>query len=252
MAGGSREMNAASQTTGAATAPFSEAHGTLLLAAVSGFVDTAGFILLLNIFTAHVTGNFVLAGAAFAGLGEHALWVRLGLVPVFMLAVMAASALGAARARSGGDAFARLLVVEAVALFAHAGFGIALDRGRGATPSEAFLFIVAAPAVIAMGVQNAFMRELLKTYAPTTMMTGNLTQFSLDLLAWLRATAAERAAGLSQRLGRDARVLGGFLLGAILGALGAVYLRFWSALAPALLVLALAIVASRATRSISR
>jgi uncharacterized membrane protein YoaK (UPF0700 family) len=41
-----------------------------LLGFVAGFVDTAGFLGLQGLFTAHVTGNFVTLGAALV-LGTH-------------------------------------------------------------------------------------------------------------------------------------------------------------------------------------
>ena len=59
---------------------------SVLLAAVAGFVDTVGFIALFGLFTAHVTGNFVLIGAALAGSGDGLL-AKLLALPVFMLVV---------------------------------------------------------------------------------------------------------------------------------------------------------------------
>jgi uncharacterized membrane protein YoaK (UPF0700 family) len=40
-----------------------------ILAFVAGYVDTLGFVALFGLFTAHVTGNFVLIGAEIAGVG---------------------------------------------------------------------------------------------------------------------------------------------------------------------------------------
>ena len=40
-----------------------------VLAAIAGYVDTLSFVALFGLFTAHVTGNFVLIGAETAGFG---------------------------------------------------------------------------------------------------------------------------------------------------------------------------------------
>jgi purine-cytosine permease-like protein len=51
------------------------AHGLIksedtVLAAIAGYVDTLSFVALFGLFTAQVTGNFVLIGAGFAGYGQ--------------------------------------------------------------------------------------------------------------------------------------------------------------------------------------
>src|SRR3546814_3332371 len=58
------------------------------LAFVAGFVDVVGFVALFGLFTAHVTGNFVLIGAEIvhSGVGVVA---KLFALPVFIVMVVA-------------------------------------------------------------------------------------------------------------------------------------------------------------------
>lgn len=88
---------------------------TALLSWVAGFVDTAGFIGLDRLFPAHVTGNLEVAAAALVGAGGERAWVRLGVIPVFMAAVVLATVL----LRRGIRLWA-LVVLEAWLLLAHA------------------------------------------------------------------------------------------------------------------------------------
>jgi uncharacterized membrane protein YoaK (UPF0700 family) len=80
--------------------------------------------------------------------------------------------------------------------------------------------LAAMLVVFAMGLQNAFGRLFTKeNYDPTTVMTGNVTQATLDVVAWLRAPdhTAEQAAALRKQL----LVIGAFLLGCLAGAIAA-------------------------------
>ena len=60
----------------------------VLLAYISGFVDTLSFIALFGLFAAHITGNFVLIATSLAEM-HHGLWMKLLAVPVFIAAAMA-------------------------------------------------------------------------------------------------------------------------------------------------------------------
>jgi uncharacterized membrane protein YoaK (UPF0700 family) len=189
----------------------------VVLGAVAGYVDTAGFLALLQIFTAHVTGNLVLAGAAIANERTDNVMVRLALLPVFGLAVVLAVVVDR-RARARGRAsLLPLLVVETAWLAAFTVLGKALED-RLLTESWA-LFVVGAAGVAAMGVQNALAR-LAIAGPPTTVMTGNVTQLAIDLVDTLAPTGdvahREQARG---RLGQHGGLIAGFVVGAAAGAL---------------------------------
>jgi uncharacterized membrane protein YoaK (UPF0700 family) len=85
--------------------------------------------------------------------------------------------------------------------------------------------VLLVSAVAAMGFQNTFMREAVGTTCPTTVMTGNLTQFIIELVdLFLQRLFGERERrAASEREKADARLrlvgsaLGGFVGGAALG-----------------------------------
>ena len=56
------------------------------LSFVAGYVDTVGFIALFGLFTAHVTGNFVLIGSELARSSSNVL-LKLLVFPAFIVAV---------------------------------------------------------------------------------------------------------------------------------------------------------------------
>jgi hypothetical protein len=74
-----------------------------LLSFNGGFVDTAGFLGLQGLFTAHVTGNFVTLGAALV-FGTHGVIGKLLALPEFVLVVVLARVIGLALRRRGLDA----------------------------------------------------------------------------------------------------------------------------------------------------
>src|ERR1700742_1126982 len=72
----------------------------LLLSLNAGFVDTAGFLALQGLFTAHVTGNFVTLGAALV-LGTSGALANLLALPVFCMVVVASRMFSFALPRMG-------------------------------------------------------------------------------------------------------------------------------------------------------
>jgi uncharacterized membrane protein YoaK (UPF0700 family) len=184
---------------------------TLLLTAIAGFCDTITFVAADRIFSAHVTGNFIVfAYQMIKGAGPED-WIKLITFPVFVLAVIVG---GWISSRFKNNHF--LLCCEGIILIL-AGI-LAYSSATTGTPLLTVqMYVVTMMIVFAMGFQNAFGKLYVKeTHGPTTMMTGNVTQFSLDLGALLSSGFADMSylTGLKKGL----VTLGGFLLGCVLGA----------------------------------
>lgn len=221
---------------------------TAVLGWVAGYADTAGFLGLNGLFTAHVTGNLVVAGAEIAGQGGEAVWVRLGVIPVFMAAVAVTTALSRVRQLPLSD----LLWFETGGLLFFAGAGVEAIPQPHQNPSAIAMLAVGGAGVFAMGVQNALMREALGTLAPTTVMTGNLTQFTMDMIQLTLVGTGARSdysapklREIRSRASKFGNALFGFVLGAALGAVMMRWCGFWSILLPAGAIALLAIDARR-------
>lgn len=191
-----------------------------LLALAAAYVDTCGFIGLFGLFTAHVTGNFVLIGAELVG-EQHDILSKLLALPVFLLAVVATAQAEAVLLRRQARAAAWLLAAEALLIVAAAWAFHAM--GAPAAADDAATFVIGYLLVAAMGVQNALMRTSLAGPVQTTVMTGNVTQMAIDLLSLAtgRADAATRV-----RMARSWPAIAGFALGSALGAVAYAWLRF--------------------------
>jgi uncharacterized membrane protein YoaK (UPF0700 family) len=202
----------------------SEFFGVTALSLVAGFVDTAGFLALFGMFTAHVTGDLITGAAALTqGIGTGGL-ARLLMIPVFMVTVALATFFLRATSRRGARSLAPLLALMTLvmAAFGAAGWHYS-ERLRSIESWEVIL--VSGLGVAAMGFQNALMRGALKGFAQTTVMTGNLAQFTIDLIERVfprkEGTPRERDESREKariRLRKSAFPLFGFMAGAALGA----------------------------------
>ena len=229
-----------------------ERVATAILSWVAGFVDTAGFLRLNGLFTAHVTGNLVVAGAELAGARGEAVWVRLGVLPVFVAAVVLTSVF----ARTRSARLSNLLWLEVLALLLFAVIGIKIIPTDQQVVNTQMMFTVGAVGVFAMGVRNALMRESLSSLAPTTVMTGNLTQFVID---WTRLnfihdydrSNSASTEDIRQRTRKFGSALVGFVVGAAFGAFFMQTIGFWSIFLPAIATALLALDTRRHERRIT-
>jgi uncharacterized membrane protein YoaK (UPF0700 family) len=207
-----------------------------LLSVNGGYVDTAGFLALQGLFTAHVTGNFVTIGAALV-FGTSGVVAKLLALPVFCLVVALARVLGQVMADRPATRPRVLIAIQ---------FGLLLVGGVLAVTLGPFRDGDAAPAVVtgmtlvcAMALQNAVQRVHLASFPPTTMMTGNTTQLVLDLVDLLHpGLKPETRSAARQRAGRMVVVLICFAFGCGLAALLFWRSGMWCFAVPPLVILA--------------
>jgi uncharacterized membrane protein YoaK (UPF0700 family) len=204
---------------------------SFLLAWVAGFCDTTTFISGDNIFSAHVTGNFiVLAAQLVSGSHNASDWIKLITFPVFVAAVILGGWIAAVTRRYN------ILVIESLLLIV-AGIGAVFMPALSVPVQHVLLYFLVFIVVTAMGLQNTFGKVYPKeTYGPTTMMTGNVTQAALDLGNLLRKGAHAEGDPL-QSLKRIGIPIGGFFLGCLFGGILARYLGLTAIICPGVAII---------------
>jgi uncharacterized membrane protein YoaK (UPF0700 family) len=204
---------------GASLLPSGSVHvHAVLLSAVAGYVDAAGFASLIGLFPAHLTGELVGDAIAFSSGHPRDHVTHLWMLPVFVGSVVLAAFAARMLRRNGRRPLAGLLVLITVAL---ALFSLSDPVAQLLHESQRVAMLVSGGcAVAAMGFQNALMRESLITSCPTTVMTGNLTLVVIDLAdrvfgKMLRPSPHDRRP--RSRLGPVSFALAAFLGCAVLG-----------------------------------
>lgn len=196
-----------------------EARLPPLLGVIAGMVDFTGFFTLGHIFTAHVTGNIVLATVvAIDGGTFH--WAQLSAIPVFMIALAAVWLIVQASGRHGSRLARLLLQVQFLLLLVLLIFSVVTRPS--ADPSGLNANAAAMMAVSAMACQYALLRLALPGAISTAVMTGNLTNAvlsAMDLLAARNRPLPRDSTPLNHSLHR----LLSFILGCVVAA-GAVSL----------------------------
>jgi len=209
------------------------------LAAIAGYVDTLGFVALFGLFTAHVTGNFILIGSGLADAG-HGLLIKWLAFPAFVAGIVCARVLdNRLLARGHGIRACALYVLQSALL---AGFMAAGVLAAPVTDADAPMTIACGLlGAAAMGVQNAHGRLTARSVVANTVMTGNVTQAVIDAFDLLFSSGDAKARHTARtRLLRTLPPVAGFALGAGAGAAGYLLASFWALLLPlaALCVLA--------------
>jgi len=202
-----------------------------LLSVIAGMVDLTGFFTLGNIFTAHVTGNLVVAAAAAVHGGPWNLAQALA-IPVFMAAVAAAWLIAHASSLHGVALTRLLLVIQFLLLLGVLAFTV--TTAPSANPHGLMAGIAVMIAVCAMAFQYALLRLALPKAVSTAVMTGNLTNTVLSLMELLSPQQPLMPVD-RERLKSSLRLLIGFLMGCIVAAAAISFLGEWAWSIPTLL-----------------
>jgi uncharacterized membrane protein YoaK (UPF0700 family) len=215
----------------------------VILSLNAGYVDTAGFLALQGLFTAHVTGNFVTLGAALV-LGTSGVLAKLLALPVFC-AVILLTRLGAySLPRFGLPVLRTMLFMQLLLLCA--GAALAIHTGAQQKGDELYAILTGMLFVAAMAIQNAASRIHLASAPPTTLMTGSTTQIMIDLADVLRGLEGEAKRAAVARASKMVAHVAWFAGGCAGGAVLFSWLKMWCfIIAPVLALIPLLMSATR-------
>jgi uncharacterized membrane protein YoaK (UPF0700 family) len=188
----------------------------VVLSTTAGAVDVIGFLALGGLFTAHITGNLCILAAHYVTGGFSEVGPLLS-VPVFVAVLGAASAAAGAIEKAGGSSRRALLVLQASLLAGCLGLGVWFGPFPDADHPLAVL--VGMLGVAAMATQNTLVKFALEGSPSTAVMTTNITELPLDLMALARGRAApDDLARARRRAGVTFLCVLGFVAGCAAGA----------------------------------
>jgi uncharacterized membrane protein YoaK (UPF0700 family) len=150
----------------------------VVLGVTAGYVDTAGYLALQGLFTAHVTGNFVTLAASLV-FGTSGTLAKLLALPTFCIVIIVTRWASYGLVSRGLPILRTVLTLKVLLLAAAAAlaihFGPFPDGDTGAALATGLTL------VSAMAIQNAAQRIHLGASPPTTIMTGTTTQIMIDV-----------------------------------------------------------------------
>jgi uncharacterized membrane protein YoaK (UPF0700 family) len=202
----------------------------LLLAAIAGFTDVVGYLILHQVFTAHMTGNTSKLGIA---LGTADAWAALPLAAAVGLFVVGVGA-GTLACDRGRRWYA--LLGQAVLLAAFTVLAASAVR-HGSVPDHTLggFYALLGLATVALGIQTAALTHIDATTVRTSYISGILTN--------LAQAGARRLAGHPSENARPllwAALCLGYLGGATLAGRGMQSSGVWCLSGPAGLLVTVA------------
>jgi uncharacterized membrane protein YoaK (UPF0700 family) len=214
------------------------------LAFIAGAANAGGFLAVAE-YTSHMTG--IVSGVAdYLALGElHMVWAGLLAVLSFLTGSMVCTWLIQwGRLHRRRSEFALPLMLEAILMLM---FGV-----LGSKIQQAYFFYIPYAVLLLcfmMGLQNAMMTKISHAEIRTTHVTGVVTDIGIALgreVFWRQHAADTHEQQESRRrLALHSGLLGLFLMGGFLGALGFKHYGFQASIVLAVMLLLLAIVPLR-------
>lgn len=157
----------------------------LLLAAVAGVVDAVGYLLLLRLFTAHMSGNSVAMGLSIGQMQWQTALMRAIPIPLFVFGVALGTAgIEVAIRRGIRSSFAIVLGMELLLLAIFMLFSEKFIRNGVISVGWEFYFLVAL-LTLSMGLQTATLQRVGGSSVRTTYVTGMLTDLSQESVKYL-------------------------------------------------------------------
>jgi uncharacterized membrane protein YoaK (UPF0700 family) len=177
----------------------------LVLTVLTGVVDAVSILSLGRVFVANMTGNVVFVGFALAGASGFSLSASLSALGGFLVG----AALGGEAVGRLGSHRGRLLTTVASGEFVLLLAALVTAAAAGPHLSAGAKDAIAALAALAMGAQNAAVRQLRVFDLTTTVLTMTLTGIAADV------RQRDRFAILRRLLAVGTMLAGG-VLGAVL------------------------------------
>ena len=187
----------------------------VLLSFNGGYVDTAGFLALQGLFTAHVTGNFVTLAAALS-FGTSGVLTKLLALPVFCIVVIVTRLVSHGFPGRGWAALPTMLTLKLLLLIA--GAILAIRFGPFKDGDSGLAMVTGLTLVAAMAIQNAAHRTHLGTTPPSTIMTGTTTQLMIDVADAVHGLSPDKRDATRERMRAMGLAVATFAIGAALAA----------------------------------
>lgn len=208
-----------------------------LLSFIGGYVDTFGFIALFGLFTAHITGNFVLMGAMLVNPMQGGL-LKLLAFPAFLLGVAASRMIVLEYEQRHQSPLKTLFAVQGILLVGFMVAGLMAPMPLESDTELAAIFAGMLGAA-AMAIQSAGGRTTLAGIVHTTVMTGNVTHMIIDITDIFYSKNPQLRTRAKTRLRQLAPAVSAFFIGALCAAGGYLHFGYWSVSLPILLLVIL-------------